>query len=1299
MVDRLTIPGAVPGLNKSTGSPGAGVLSSTGVESKTQALAEGVLPPKNLATAPEADYSQKNISSVGEVQPVAAQVLKAQRTTPAISSLKASLDARGRATLGEAEYESFLAKTLQPLNELLGTDRPDRQRWNPPTWAAFQKLTALLDSPKFARAYRSARTSGLDLARALEVALRLHSVRASGISKVSQLLGEGVNTETLGLLADARCFLQLAKEEILPSLTDHERRAFAQGLHTAYFESQLLRYGSTDGGDVGLLCPVGEAGSLLARDAQGHRVPEDQVLALLHPDAKARYLARRDSTTAGTKASQVKLTMADFVPVGADGSPDLALGSRNLLQFLTWARKDLDRPSSELGGQTIRQFVTPLPGEAPTTYVERLSSKQIFNGFLQDWDRLTEQAKGYGPDGEAKQLGFLVDLQLGALAAALVPMRAPSVLGAMISSGVGAPKVLEAMDRAQDTLWRVINTDRPFEDVHIARGFGRPDANDGIGAVEKEKSRALWVAIANTSKTRYLAGVADGTFDAQFGEVLSAQGRSLEQTGVSAFLDRLFRDLGRDNPRLRSELGKLDFGQKDKDQLLQSLHRMRFDPRLNGIDLSPGQSPTIKVGGAELTFARLDERGQPLPEFSQGTSSGFKVKVSSGSSLYKTGEELLLRLPKGARYSLENGALTANVHEPGRYQENCERINDHARAAESYGLASAKGIESFAVGTFFTLERPMVGAVTALDALSPGSKTPRKMTQAHVDSLVDLYVRGLGEVDEGKGRKHGVLFELGLHNVAFTRTGDLQSKYLDVCLLYRNTRERLDYGFFSGGYGSAAQWIRGDATQLSKAEVHDVWSGRGLNREQLTRRDQFLKALKQRTDSNHPCYRDMSSPQRDAAIAGLKMELAFIESPRPKSASSPAPSLPSLGGTVPASLGVDARTIIRRGPLELADPKTLVRPKVVKDLCYTGRSVTATVDGQTIKTTLAGVDREGRPVVMHNGQRRVLERSDLKLHPGAYSPSYGQLAPESFVKATPRQMQLMDKALARRVLGSHQATEAIDWLAAHGYESYLTGGMVRELVESTAPGSKTSESQALDAMRDTDLVSTAPPSVGRKMLKAIDPEAPNGNIDIGLDQWGTLVSGNPSDGLDFMSMAISGTLLPKTYDPFRDTMEVPSVFGGDLAKDVERRDFALNALYYDPTNHVIIDPTGHGIADAQNRVLRLAHQGDNLETNPTLIYRFWKFRARGYKPEQETLRQILQLAASQLHREFTTDPQALVTSVAKTVGLKGGQPEVRLKAFKAAMAADGAGALYERYIAPLERDILFKARQYAARAA
>lgn len=1298
MVDRLTIPGALGGLTKSTGSPGAGGVSTPEVGLKPKLLADEVLPAKNAAAPPEADYSEKNISSVGEVPVVAAQVLKAQRT-PAITSLKASLDVRGRATLGEAEYESFLVKTLQPLNELFATDRPDRQRWNPTTWGAYQKLTTLLDSPKFARAYRSARSSGLDLGRALEVALRLHPVRASGITKPSQLLTQGANTETLGLLADARCFLQVAKEEILPSLTDHERRAFAQGLHTAYFESQLLRYGSADGRNVGLLCPVGEAGSLLARDAQGHRVPEDQVLALLQPEARTRYLSRRDSATAGTKASQVKLTMADFIPVGTNGAHDLDLGQRNLLQFLSWARKDLDQPSSELGGETIRQFVAPKAGEAPTSYVERLSSKQIFNGFLQDWDRLSEQAKGYGPDGEAKQLGFLVDLQLGALTAALVPMRAPSVLGAMVSSGVGAPKVMEEMDRAQDSLWRVTNADRPFDDVHIARGFGRPDTNDGIGAVEKEKSRALWVAIANTSKTRYLAGVADGTFEAQFGGVLGAQGRSLEQTGVSAFLERLFRDLGRDNPRLRSELGKLDFGPKDKDQLLQSLHRLRFDPHLNGIDLSPGQSPTLRVGGVELAFSRLDDRGQPLPEFSQGTSSGFKVKVSSGSSRYKVGEELLLRLPKGARYALVDGALVANVHEPARYQENCERINDHARAAASYGLDSAKGIESFAIGTDFTLERPIAGAVAAVDALAVGSKTPRRMTQAHVDSIVDIYVKGLGEVDEAKGRKHGVLFELGLHNVAFTPAGDLQSKYLDVCLLYRNSRERLDYGFFSGGYGSAAQWIRGDATQLSKGEVHDVWSGKGLSSEQLTRRDHFLKALKQRMDPNHRCYRQMSPQQRDAAIGGLKMELAFIEAPRPKTAARQAPSLPSLGGASSALQGVDARSVTRRGPVVLADPKTLVRPKPVKDLCFTGRAVTATIDGKEIKTTIAGVDRDGRPVVMHNGQRRVLERSDLKLQARAYSPSYEQLAPEAFVKATPRQVHLIDKALGRRVLGSHQATEAIDWLAAHGYESYLTGGMVRELVESTAPGSRTSDSQALDAMRDTDLVSTAPPSVGRRMLKEIDPDAPNGNIDIGLDQWGTLVSGNPSDGLDFMSMAISGTLLPKTYDPFRDTMEVPSVFGGDLAKDVERRDFALNALYYDAKNHVIIDPTGHGIADAQSRVLRLAHQGDNLETNPTLIYRFWKFRARGYQPERETLRQILRLATDQLHREATTDPQALVISMAKTIGLKGGRPESQLKAFKEAMVADGAGALYEQYLAPLEKDILFKARQYAARAA
>jgi len=86
---------------------------------------------------------------------------------------------------------------------------------------------------------------------------------------------------------------------------------------------------------------------------------------------------------------------------------------------------------------------------------------------------------------------------------------------------------------------------------------------------------------------------------------------------------------------------------------------------------------------------------------------------------------------------------------------------------------------------------------------------------------------------------------------------------------------------------------------------------------------------------------------------------------------------------------------------------------------------------------------------------------------------------------------------------------------------------------------------------------------------------------------------------------------------------LPSSVGCDLFAENIYRDFAMNAMWYDPFNQIIIDPTGHGVEDSLTKVLRIPVQRKLwdrwLEGNPTKLYRYWKFRARGYIPaDQET---------------------------------------------------------------------------------
>jgi len=163
--------------------------------------------------------------------------------------------------------------------------------------------------------------------------------------------------------------------------------------------------------------------------------------------------------------------------------------------------------------------------------------------------------------------------------------------------------------------------------------------------------------------------------------------------------------------------------------------------------------------------------------------------------------------------------------------------------------------------------------------------------------------------------------------------------------------------------------------------------------------------------------------------------------------------------------------------------------------------------------------------------------------------------------------------------------------------------------------------------------------------------------------------------LDYSSMSANDGLFTKSMN-----------WDHDMVQDTSRRDFTCNALYYDTKNEVILDPTGHGIADAQNKVLRLAPSKEEADKNRCLHVRFWKFRARGYTPEAETL-DYIKKHADKWWTALQEDPQYLVSDIYKAIG-KGGDPKKNLAKFKDAMEADGALWLYDKHVKKWESKII-----------
>ena len=85
---------------------------------------------------------------------------------------------------------------------------------------------------------------------------------------------------------------------------------------------------------------------------------------------------------------------------------------------------------------------------------------------------------------------------------------------------------------------------------------------------------------------------------------------------------------------------------------------------------------------------------------------------------------------------------------------------------------------------------------------------------------------------------------------------------------------------------------------------------------------------------------------------------------------------------------------------------------------------------------------------------------------------------------------------------------------------------------------------------------------------------------------------------------------------------------GPLIEDAARRDFTVNALYYDPTEQLVVD-YHHGCDDAKKRVLRII--GDpaaRYREDPVRIIRVLRFAAKlGFEIEPKTRAPIKEMAA------------------------------------------------------------------------
>lgn len=92
---------------------------------------------------------------------------------------------------------------------------------------------------------------------------------------------------------------------------------------------------------------------------------------------------------------------------------------------------------------------------------------------------------------------------------------------------------------------------------------------------------------------------------------------------------------------------------------------------------------------------------------------------------------------------------------------------------------------------------------------------------------------------------------------------------------------------------------------------------------------------------------------------------------------------------------------------------------------------------------------------------------------------------------------------------------------------------------------------------------------------------------------------------------------------YKDGRRPETVEIGTIEEDAARRDFTINALYFDVNTFETTDPTGKGKQDIEKRILRfIGKPEERIKEDYLRIFRFYRFAAKGFRPDPKSLRAV-----------------------------------------------------------------------------
>lgn len=176
--------------------------------------------------------------------------------------------------------------------------------------------------------------------------------------------------------------------------------------------------------------------------------------------------------------------------------------------------------------------------------------------------------------------------------------------------------------------------------------------------------------------------------------------------------------------------------------------------------------------------------------------------------------------------------------------------------------------------------------------------------------------------------------------------------------------------------------------------------------------------------------------------------------------------------------------------------------------------------------------------------------------------------------------------LSLRAIPTH-VLSVVDKLAHAGYEAYLVGGCVRDLLTQCVP-------------KDFDVATSATPQEVRKLFRnsrLIGRRFVLVHVFFGKETVEVATfRGDPSN--------TPHRIMSKTGQILQDNAY------GSIEEDAMRRDFTINALFYDPRHHEIVDYT-NGLGDIRKKTIRLIGTPEvRYREDPMRMLRALRFAAK-----------------------------------------------------------------------------------------